>query len=651
MSWPVRPAGFLRAKGGVELLELLDLDFRNGPKQQAFPASVAEMAALSLPNAGAPSFIWLLDEATGAIVDKVASQSMTRVGGTVHQLAAAPFYDGTDLYSKPCIQYGTGAAFHYDVGVGVGDAGPTESVAVLTVFRVPELYTFAVRSLYRKTSPNAHQQRVGSGGELQLNISGGSNFTISVMPNHADKAWHYVWTVIDRNANITRIFTDLGSNTGAGVPEDYSGGNWAIGKPSPNGIHQIAYHAVWLGADAEGIVPADGAAFWTHGNQNTTPELTTYTRATPANVHGGAQSGFGARVAAWSGIGEQFAHEVNANYSHSGDLAMTHESAKTNFCLQSEDIDSATWAKVNATATAENAEAPDGGFRAVLLTSTVADGLHRQVVAGLAAVTAYEWTVYVKQGAARNFTMEVLDGATGLIQRAILLQTGATGIYGQGLTLWDRYTLAFTTGAAETTVQIDCYTGVKGASAGGETQWAWGHQVEIAYRTSYIRTLAATASRAFVDARLSNPSELYLDGRMGELEATFIRDAPGGSVRPLVDTPTNDRKFVRVEGTDAKFEVRDSGGSIIQDVDGAAAPITVDTETVVRARYQSTGGFQAHPETADLFKDATRVAGAATTWTDGAGVTELRVGHDTTNSFDGSISRIRSWNQPRPDTP
>jgi hypothetical protein len=184
----------------------------------------------------------------------------------------------------------------------------------------------------------------------------------------------------------------------------------------------------------------------------------------------------------------------------------------------SEQFDNAAWAKSNATITANSVVSPDGYTNADTYTAT---GGANYVSGGATSTgsNTITYSVFVKAGTQSTFrvreafyfgTATIFNLSSGTITSG----TGTITNYGNG---WYRCTHTQAYGAGQTNVSV-----IFDTTASSGTFYLWGAQFEVgAYATSYIPTLAASATRGADAASKTGISSLIgqLNGWIyGEVE-------------------------------------------------------------------------------------------------------------------------------------
>jgi hypothetical protein len=213
------------------------------------------------------------------------------------------------------------------------------------------------------------------------------------------------------------------------------------------------------------------------------------------------------------------------------------EGARTNLCLRSQELDNASWTKVDTTITADSIASPDGGTNADLATEgTLGTAVLVTSTATISAGATVTASVFVKRGNTDWLRIQagsaspVVNGANTWINTATgaLGTTAAVGT-GSGVSAtvqalpngWYRVTLTYTV-----TVVVASLMVVNSANADNSTTrvnnatyYAWGGQIEEAsFASSYIPTTTAAATRA---------SDLVIGSNLAALgfnasEGTFV---------------------------------------------------------------------------------------------------------------------------------
>ena len=218
-------------------------------------------------------------------------------------------------------------------------------------------------------------------------------------------------------------------------------------------------------------------------------------------------------------------------------LGLLVEEARSNLCLQSEDL-STTWGTTNYTVTTNAATAPNGTVTADKLIRNTTDtttSVTQNVTA--TASTAYNYSIFVK--ASEWSKVGLREGSVSgnyvtfdLSNGTIVSSSGATGAISTFANGWYRISMQMTTGAAQTSYGLrliplpNNYTsGTPAYSFAGDGTsglFAWGAQLEQgAFATSPILTSTAAATRSADVASItgSNFSSWY-----NQTEGTVFAD-------------------------------------------------------------------------------------------------------------------------------
>jgi hypothetical protein len=221
------------------------------------------------------------------------------------------------------------------------------------------------------------------------------------------------------------------------------------------------------------------------------------------------------------------------------------EEARTNLCLRSEEIDNASWQKLNQTITANSVVAPDGTTTADTIDEGSSNAFHLAIQATTATSsgTTYTLSAYFKKNTARYpyITLRQTDGQ-GHMGAIFDLDAGTASTFagsgGNGTVVgatmtsvgngWYRCTV---TGSAVGTLG-EIFIGISNVASGyvgaggygshtgtNQTLYVWGVQVEAgSFATSYIKTTTATVTRAQDVITLATSAFPYADTHMALLE-------------------------------------------------------------------------------------------------------------------------------------
>jgi len=189
------------------------------------------------------------------------------------------------------------------------------------------------------------------------------------------------------------------------------------------------------------------------------------------------------------------------DYTLGGCPSILVEPARTNLLLRSEEFDNASWAKTNATVTANVTTAPDNTMTADKLVDDATLTQHRINQTPTAAIGTYTFSVFLKKaeidtrwirignsGADFNLT----NGTTYGEQSGV---TSSIENYGNG---WYRCSITRTTTGANEICRINLKDSSNATYTGNGVDgfYLWGAQLEAgSYDTSYIPTTTATVTR------------------------------------------------------------------------------------------------------------------------------------------------------------
>ena len=254
------------------------------------------------------------------------------------------------------------------------------------------------------------------------------------------------------------------------------------------------------------------------------------------------------------------------------------EEQRTNLLVRSEAFDNASWAKGNATVSANSTTAPDGTASADTLISaaSTAATFAQQAVAPTAA--AHTFTVYAKASGAQfvqllwssanstnfaNFDLSAGTVTAGTYTSASITNAGSG---------WYRISITSTLAAAAGAVNIylvNSGAASRGASFTGNGTsgvFLWGAQLEVgAFATSYIPTVASQVTRSADNAVMTgaNFSQWYNQSEGTVLfEGGRFDDTPNFAAGWGISngTASNEMYITRASATPRAY-TRTSGGA------------------------------------------------------------------------------------------
>jgi hypothetical protein len=259
------------------------------------------------------------------------------------------------------------------------------------------------------------------------------------------------------------------------------------------------------------------------------------------------------------------------------------EESRTNLCLQSEDMNSATWGKVNGTISNNFGTSPDGTTNAdKFVEDSASSGKYfRQAnLITIANSTVYTWSVYAKADG-RNFCSVQGDTSSGFLGTASFdLLNGTVGAVTAGTTAtiqsvgsgW--YRLAVTSTSTGTGVRPGFLlrtnaTGTATQSYQGDGVSGvlfWGAQLEAgSFATSYIPTTTGSVVRSADVCSITgaNFTSFYNQSEGTMLTNAFTPASGDRTVLAADDNTANEMIRLRTEGTNPFFKVTDGGSELV----------------------------------------------------------------------------------------
>ncbi len=340
------------------------------------------------------------------------------------------------------------------------------------------------------------------------------------------------------------------------------------------------------------------------------------------------------------------------------------EGQQTNFSLQSESLDNASWVKSDSTITADAAVSPSGKTNADLVTEGSGGGASVSQNLTVSAATSYAFSVYLKAGnhdwtrvavyqqsntnnqfrAWVNLTTGVL-GATGATGTATY--TGASiQSAGNG---WYRVTIIGMLAGTDGTISTMSAVGDNSTTrVSGGTRYAWGAQIEQQlFSASYIPTTTASVTRSYDTLAYVGASNFNnTNGTTAFETTTEWTGGVGLSAYFIDDSSTYQRMAVwHWNGSSNLITVdRSEGGGVRNNYDYGAAPITSGTMMRLAQRWSSTSNT--------LFRDGL-LRGSDTTLTLPYGALSgisIGIRPGASSPAYATIRNVRSWKQAMSDT-
>lgn len=203
--------------------------------------------------------------------------------------------------------------------------------------------------------------------------------------------------------------------------------------------------------------------------------------------------------------------QFGTNVARITDKGLLIEEGRTNQLVRSQEFDSTSWPKANATVTANAAAAPDGTTTADKLVEDSSNSSHSLSQAFSASnAVSYAVTVYAKAAERNTLTIQCSGPFTvAPTARFTLTGSGTVSVQQGNPTAtaridalaggWYRCTMIVTTNAAASlTTVFQLYNGATIYQGDGTSGlYLWGAQIEQGgFATSYIPTTTAAASRA-----------------------------------------------------------------------------------------------------------------------------------------------------------
>lgn len=333
-------------------------------------------------------------------------------------------------------------------------------------------------------------------------------------------------------------------------------------------------------------------------------------------------------------------------------LGLLMEEARTNLCLQSEDLET-SWTATNGGVSANAAVAPDGNTTADQFDADGGGSSYMQQTSKVTVTDSVPVAVSIfakyidNQWISLRFTdvtgtprvsFDIQNGVKGTETGSI---TGSIEDVGGG---WYKCSAVATSTA--TTIAVRFYlatsTSVLGTPASGKGAYLWGAQIEEgAFITSYIPTTTASVTRA-KDVPPTTTDLSWFNENAGTMfvQATMPVITNSTSYLMEVDDGTSSDGFILWFDSDEliNFDSINSGGDN-GGVDGASA---ITAETVFK-------GIAAYAQDdVTTYTDGTVTAGpdSAADFPLGDSMVNMRLGQDESggSSFNGHIQTVKFWN-------
>ena len=264
------------------------------------------------------------------------------------------------------------------------------------------------------------------------------------------------------------------------------------------------------------------------------------------------------------------------------------EGASTNLAIRSEEVDNASWSKINSSVLVNQILAPDGSYSADLMVEDGVNGPHSaNLPISFAVNTVYTFSIYLKAGKRTRAVVTVggtgLSGAGGSgadLVSIVDLTNGAVVSSLNDLRVedagngWYRCSVTVTTdsdgGSIEARINLVQGTGTTTSYAGGGAGanagvYMWGAQFEAKpFATSYIRTEGSTVTRALdnpiekqtilnIVPRFSILTESFDDGLSSSASRTLFA-LNGGNTQNRVQLGYNNAGLVSFTTVDNVFQ-------------------------------------------------------------------------------------------------
>lgn len=651
------------------------------PLVQPFYGTSAAMLAAGVT--AAPRSIYLFDEATGNILDRVNTYHLIpqTPAQVFYRRKAVGFWDGSSFFGKYCLTQSGNSNFSrlepanltdYDFG--------TDSFCIFIIYSVYRDLGVSGAILGNTNGAAAEGFMLTNNGDLRLEDdlgnSGSSSapFLVTAVNSYYAGGWRYAFIDVNRSTAVGKIESPF--NVGADIDltgwgnidstDKFSIGATAGYVNNRAMYYLTAYMAVWQGVNAESI-SANWAAtnrnlLWKHGivaNTNIPAVADSGKYDGVAFCYVGDEAGFGRRYAPVAGEAaggtRQFPWQYNAELTNTSKIGgMSSATAAINAITRSTAFTAPQWTAVTGTATGSGIyEAPDGSRPVAILTTSGADARVEHQDMTCAPGQIWDMGLCYKRAAQDDVSITVIawdDNANAIIDSANLTATDQ----------WQWYHFdGFTIPGGCVDVQMHILINYN-AGLGNQSAIFWGMS---AFRDSsvmrpmftQVSTAAVTQGQSPTYITQSGLAGEYIKSDQGEIEVVFVRDSNyAGATEALFDTldagaGSNDRRLITINTSkQIAFSIYTSAGALIGTV-VTAAIADLTTRHVAVARWDRNGLPSGNKYEVSI-DGAAAVGANPAAWTAGTNlVTVLSIADGTaaTAAFSGTIESTRVWEDPR----
>lgn len=255
------------------------------------------------------------------------------------------------------------------------------------------------------------------------------------------------------------------------------------------------------------------------------------------------------------------------------------EPQRSNIALQSETFSSATWAKSNATISADVTTAPNGTNTADKLVDNSVNDQHRIDQTSASVIGTNVFSVYAKK-AERSF----IQLRVGLSGAYFDLNTGTTGGISAGITAsiqdagngWYRCTIIRVSTVANEVLRINLATAINTNNFIGDGTsgaFIWGAQFEAgAFPTTYIGATTTSAVTRLADTAIDTTATSLIGQTEGTLFMEFRAQLTGANQSfSISNGTTTQRVDMRINTANQFVTVGNFGGSTEFNIIGGTA--------------------------------------------------------------------------------